>query len=249
MATWYGDELRPYQPGTIVRETNGTIDFTHDLGAVSVIDSVTITFRDAMGSDPIYLTLNDTDDAAQFVINATGTDSYIYLLPADTVNMVPKTYTYDIRIITVSGDQHVVEGGTLEVLPTNTGSSDPSGALLASYASLSADNTTNAADLAALQLSCCTVLPGLELQLIALGQTLTATAAASATVLTISSSGDFTAGDPVTILLDTTVTFGTTIASVDDAVTITIDDALPTQATSGNYIRFGADFTACLAGC
>ena len=248
---WVSNQPRSLEAGGTVRETDTTITFNHEFGDADAIDTVYFVLSDNVAGDNIYIALDSTTDPTQVVFYKSDNDpmSFVTMSAADLVDLEAGTYYYEIRIIGISGIQAVVEQGTLDIGASSTTSANPTNALLSSYSSLVADNATNAAALAALQLSCCTVIPGLELQLIALAQTLTATASASATVLTISASGDFTAGDAVTVLLDSGVTFGTTVASVDDSVTITIDDPLPTIATSGNYVRFGADFTACLAGC
>lgn len=66
--------------------------------------------------------------------------------------------------------------------------------------------------------------------------TLGAAEAAAQTVLTVTSSAGMSASDKILIELTNGDRHDTTIVSVDDATTITITDALPTAAASGNYI-------------
>jgi len=66
--------------------------------------------------------------------------------------------------------------------------------------------------------------------------TLSADEAAGQTVLSVTSSANFTAGNYVNILLDDDTIHRTTIASVDSSIQITIAAALPGKASSGNNV-------------
>jgi hypothetical protein len=66
--------------------------------------------------------------------------------------------------------------------------------------------------------------------------TLGAAEAAAQTILTVASSANMTAGDVVGIELTAGTVDWTTIASVDDATTITVDVALTGAAASGNTV-------------
>ena len=66
--------------------------------------------------------------------------------------------------------------------------------------------------------------------------TFSADEAMSQTVLSVTSSTGMTAGDKIVIELDSGSRHESTIASVDTSTQITIDDALPSAAASGNYI-------------
>ncbi len=76
--------------------------------------------------------------------------------------------------------------------------------------------------------------------------TVNATEASGQTVITVADSSDFTAADFVGIILDDATQHQTTIASVDDATTITIDDALPSQTTAGKLFVKAAVLTGTL---
>jgi hypothetical protein len=66
--------------------------------------------------------------------------------------------------------------------------------------------------------------------------TISADEAASQTILSVTSSAGMTAADKVIIELTSGARHESTIASVDSATQITIDDALATAAASGNYV-------------
>lgn len=67
---------------------------------------------------------------------------------------------------------------------------------------------------------------------------LTATMATSATVAFVADTSDMSATDIISIQLDTGAWHDTTIASVDDTDTLTIDDAIPSAAATGNAINW-----------
>jgi hypothetical protein len=64
----------------------------------------------------------------------------------------------------------------------------------------------------------------------------TLTADATTTVLTVDSSTGMTAADTALVVLDDGTLFATTIDTVDSATQITLDAALPSQASSGSYV-------------
>lgn len=66
--------------------------------------------------------------------------------------------------------------------------------------------------------------------------TIGADEAASQTTITVTSSSAMTAADQIGIEQDDNTVLWTTIASVDDGTTITLDDALTAAASSGNHI-------------
>lgn len=65
---------------------------------------------------------------------------------------------------------------------------------------------------------------------------LTASAAASATTLTVSSTTGMAASDVIGVVLDSGATSWTTISSVDSTTALTIASGISTAATSGRYV-------------
>ncbi|MHA1555086.1 MAG: hypothetical protein ACTSU0_11845 [Alphaproteobacteria bacterium] len=72
--------------------------------------------------------------------------------------------------------------------------------------------------------------------------TLDATEAAAQTTISVASTTNFAVADTVRITLDNATIHQSTIASISAGVSITIDDGLPSQATSGNrFVRTSID--------
>lgn len=66
--------------------------------------------------------------------------------------------------------------------------------------------------------------------------TLTATALAHATTLTVSSTNGMNVNDNIGIVLDAGTIFWTTVQSVTNSTTVVINSGIPTQASSGNTV-------------
>lgn len=69
---------------------------------------------------------------------------------------------------------------------------------------------------------------------------LASTAAAAATSLTVNSSASFVVGHSVDVYLSNGLIHRTTVATLPDSVTLTIDDPLPSAAAAGNTVALNA---------
>lgn len=67
--------------------------------------------------------------------------------------------------------------------------------------------------------------------------TISSTEASGQTILSLTSTTGMTAGDHIAITLDNGDRFKTDIASVDSSIQVTVDDALPSQADTGNTVQ------------
>lgn len=236
MASWLPIHLSPIDPSQIIGGTTARVYFTHSLGDATNITNgtATLTWRDS--SDNVVLSLNSDDDAAQWTINdEDGDPSYVELVQSDTINLTAGTYSGDIRIDDASGDTHVVERGSVEVILMVSRTSDPTGALVASYDTLLAQaDATDAAypDLVAtaqaLQASMQTILGD--------------DAATSATTIEVDDPTNFKEGHEIIIELDSGDWHETTISDLI-GFEFTIADALPSAASADNRVWLGRDLS------